>query len=149
MTHEIKIKPEYYVAVISGKKTFEIRWNDRKYEAGDHVILTEWNEDGPTGRKITITISYVLKDVPQYGLMEGFCIFGWENPPHLGFQTELLTRMLAVDNIQVPEEQRDRIAVDALGQQIMKDLFRDGYISKKNRGTWTEYGLTISVIGRR
>lgn len=149
MTHEIKIKPEYYVAVISGKKTFEIRWNDGKYEVGDHVILTEWNEDGPTGRKITITISYVLKDVPQYGLMEGFCIFGWENTPRLGFQTELITRTLAVDNLHVQEEYRDHIAAETMGKQIIQDLIASGYVFKADRGTWTEYGLTVSVIGRR
>ena len=75
--HEIKIKPKYYAAVIAGMKTFELRENDRDYQVGDEVKLMEWDEDGFTGRYYTITITYVLKDVPAYGLAEGFCIFGW------------------------------------------------------------------------
>ncbi|MBR3470283.1 MAG: DUF3850 domain-containing protein [Lachnospiraceae bacterium] len=75
--HEIKIKPKYYAAVIAGMKTFELRENDRDYQVGDEVKLMEWDEDGYTGRYYTITITYVLKDVPEYGLAEGFCIFGW------------------------------------------------------------------------
>ena len=35
MKHEIKIRPEFYKAVIAGMKTFEIRLDDRNYEVGD------------------------------------------------------------------------------------------------------------------
>lgn len=31
MTHYIKILPEYFNAVASGRKSFEVRCNDRKY----------------------------------------------------------------------------------------------------------------------
>lgn len=77
MRHEIKIRPEYYKAVIAGMKTFELRKNDRQYEVGDEVKLMKWDEDGFTGRYYTITITYVLKDVPEFGLADGYCIFGW------------------------------------------------------------------------
>jgi len=75
--HEIKIRPEYYKSVIAGMKTFELRENDRQYEVGDEVKLMEWDEEGFTGRYHTITITYVLQNVPEYGLADGFCIFGW------------------------------------------------------------------------
>ena len=39
MTHHLKIKPEYFQAVIDGKKPFEIRYNDRNFQTGDRVIL--------------------------------------------------------------------------------------------------------------
>ena len=42
MKHEIKIRPEFYKAVIAGMKTFEIRLDYRKYEVGDEVRLMEW-----------------------------------------------------------------------------------------------------------
>ena len=42
--HEIKIKPKYYVDVITGMKTFELRENDRDYQVGDVVKLMEWDK---------------------------------------------------------------------------------------------------------
>ena len=42
MTHHLKIKPEYFQAVIDGKKPFEIRNNDRNFQTGDKVILEEY-----------------------------------------------------------------------------------------------------------
>lgn len=30
-----------------------------------------------TGRFATRTIKYVLRNVPEYGLKEGYCIIGW------------------------------------------------------------------------
>ena len=40
MIHELKIYPEYFKAVISGEKTFEIRKNDRPFATreGDEQI---------------------------------------------------------------------------------------------------------------
>ena len=39
MEHELKIYPKYFEDVISGKKTFEVRKNDRKFNIGDILIL--------------------------------------------------------------------------------------------------------------
>lgn len=41
MKHELKIEPAYIDAVLGGRKTFEIRFNDRGYQAGDTVLMTE------------------------------------------------------------------------------------------------------------
>lgn len=39
MNHELKILPCYFDAVLSGRKTFEIRDNcDRGFQAGDTVM---------------------------------------------------------------------------------------------------------------
>lgn len=79
MTHIIKIRTEYYNAVLAGRKKFELRRDDRFFREGDSVILKEWNacEEKYTGRWQQVEISYVLRDCPEYGLMPGFCIFGW------------------------------------------------------------------------
>jgi len=41
--HELKIWPQYYARVSDGSKTFEVRENDRGFQAGDTVILREWD----------------------------------------------------------------------------------------------------------
>ena len=80
MTHTIKIRTEYYRAVLAGKKKFELRRDDRGYQVGDEVILEEWDpeKERNTGRWQQVVISYVLRDCPEYGLVPGYCIFGWE-----------------------------------------------------------------------
>lgn len=76
--HDLKTLPEYFEAVISGKKNFELRKNDRDYKVGDMFALREWEpEKGYTGRDYVQSIGYILKDCPEYGLMDGYIIFGW------------------------------------------------------------------------
>ena len=41
-THELKIYPKYFEAILDGKKTFEIRKNDRYFHVGDRIVLKEW-----------------------------------------------------------------------------------------------------------
>lgn len=78
MMHEIKILPKYFeAAAIDHTKKFELRKNDRDYKTGDIVKLREWDGRKYTGREYTTEIIYVLKDCPEYGLMDGYCIFCW------------------------------------------------------------------------
>lgn len=79
MKHELKIWPQYYGPVAEGLKTFEIRKNDRGFQAGDDVVLREYNPEeaveigphpetwikkGPTGytqsTPLKFRIGYVL-----------------------------------------------------------------------------------------
>jgi uncharacterized protein YqfB (UPF0267 family) len=75
MVHELKILPEYYNAVLSGDKTFEIRFNDRNYQVGDTLILREFTGDSYTGRETIKEVSYLLQDV-LFGLRENYCVMG-------------------------------------------------------------------------
>ena len=75
--HEIKILPQYYEAVSKGIKQFELRKDDRDYQVGDLVRLREWDGKEYTGNKMIVGIKYILRDCPEYGLMDGYCIFGW------------------------------------------------------------------------
>lgn len=75
--HEIKILPQYFQPVIAGVKTFELRKDDRDYQVGDLVKMREWDGNAYTGGKIVVDIKYILRDCPEYGLMDGYCIFGW------------------------------------------------------------------------
>lgn len=63
MTHELKIRPQFFDKVISGEKTFEIRKNDRNFIVGDRIILKEYDkETGFTGRNAVFEITYVMTD---------------------------------------------------------------------------------------
>lgn len=67
ITHELKILPKYYKEVLCGNKTFEIRFNDRDYKAGDIVIL----KNIETGQKIYKKIGYVC----DFAQQPGFVVF--------------------------------------------------------------------------
>lgn len=44
-THDLKIWPEHFAAVVSGDKTFEVRVNDRDYQVGDVLHLQEYDPE--------------------------------------------------------------------------------------------------------
>lgn len=74
--HDLKTLPQFYQAVITGAKPFEVRWNDRGYKVGDILQLWEWSEQtGYTGRSCRKIVTYTLDD-PEY-VKEGFIIMGW------------------------------------------------------------------------
>lgn len=73
-THEVKIASSYYEDIISGKKKFELRKNDRGYKVGDSLKMLEFDEGKHTGRTIDADIIYMLEDYT--GLEEGYCILG-------------------------------------------------------------------------
>ena len=77
MIHTLKILPEYFNEVIHDSKKFEIRKDEDDLQIGDVVILKEWDGEKYTGRATGQNIVYVLRDVPEYGLMPGYVIFGW------------------------------------------------------------------------
>jgi hypothetical protein len=74
-THYLKATPEYFQDVKSGKKLFEVRFNDRDYQAGDTVVLQEWlpHSEQYSGDEITKKITYILDDKvycsPDYVIM--------------------------------------------------------------------------------
>ena len=61
VNHDLKIEPAYFQAVLEGRKTFEVRYNDRGFNAGDTVKLIEWNPYYAcyTGMKLVKRIGYV------------------------------------------------------------------------------------------
>ena len=73
-TIEKKVLPEYFQAVKSHKKTFELRRDDSDYQVGDILKLREWDGEEYTGKVLFCQISYILRDCPKYGLKPGFCI---------------------------------------------------------------------------
>ena len=72
--HELKIYPKYFEQVLEGKKTFEIRKNDRNFQVGDRLALKEWDNIKYSGRSIYAEITYILDD-KFIGLAEGYIAF--------------------------------------------------------------------------
>ncbi len=75
MHHDLKIWPVFFQRHVDGKKNFEIRKNDRNFDAGDTLTLREWDptHEKYTGRWIEGEIPFVMAEV--MGLKEGYCAF--------------------------------------------------------------------------
>ena len=59
--HELKVWPEFWPALASGEKTFELRKDDRGFRAGDILWLREWSKAaGYTGREMRRRVTYLL-----------------------------------------------------------------------------------------
>jgi ASC-1-like (ASCH) protein len=58
-----KVWPEYFEAIASGKKKYELRLNDFDVNEGDTLILEEWDPETReyTGKKVEKKVAYVGK----------------------------------------------------------------------------------------
>ncbi len=77
-THELKTWPEYWEAVKSGEKTFEVRKHDRNYKVGDWLFLACYNPktEKYEGRgMIKCEVTYLLPG-GSFGVEKGFCVMG-------------------------------------------------------------------------
>ena len=69
LVHELKTRPEPFEEIETGRKTFELRENDRGFEVGDLLVLREWSfynslvrpGTGYSGRKTCRRITYMLE----------------------------------------------------------------------------------------
>ncbi len=60
--HELKTWPRYFSDVLSGKKTFELRKDDRGFDVGDILHLREFDpKTGYTGRECRRIVTYILR----------------------------------------------------------------------------------------
>lgn len=87
-THDLKVWPEFFAALVEGTKMFEVRRNDRGFAVGDVLHLREWTPERPdheapthgayTGRDVYRTVSYVLTGHVggSFGIYYGFCVLG-------------------------------------------------------------------------
>src|SRR5574343_2051457 len=82
-THDLKTDPEVFKAVQDGRKTYEIRKNDRGFAVGDLLLLRETEHSGAamaggaplvyTGRRELRAVTHMLTG-PIYGLAAGWSI---------------------------------------------------------------------------
>ena len=76
--HNIKLSSLYFDDVASGRKSFEVRINDRPYTLGDKICFQEVDSISSlyTGRKFIASITYLLNN-NRY-CKEGYVIFSLE-----------------------------------------------------------------------
>lgn len=73
--HDLKIRCEFYSALMSGVKRFEIRKNDRGFRVGHTLRLHEWEPGDIPGGEGTYTGDHAIAEVlymTGYGCEEGY-----------------------------------------------------------------------------
>lgn len=74
-THILKVIKPFFKELKNGNKKFEVRFNDRNFQAGDNLILKEYcsKTEKFTGKRISKGITYVLTG-GQFGIEEGYVV---------------------------------------------------------------------------
>ena len=75
MVHVLKAWDVFMADIASGKKTFEVRRNDRNYEHGDILILQGFDMESKkyTGKSIEAEITYMLIG-GIFGIDTDYCV---------------------------------------------------------------------------
>ena len=62
--HDLKIEKKYFNDVVTERKKFEVRKNDRDYQVNDILSLNEYDKDKKiyAGRHISAKVLYILDD---------------------------------------------------------------------------------------
>jgi hypothetical protein len=74
--HELKIWPEFFDAIVMGRKKFEVR-KDIGFNVGDVLYLQSWDpvKNEYTGSFMYAQVIYKL-DGGQFGIEPGYCVLG-------------------------------------------------------------------------
>lgn len=83
--HKLKTLARYWEAIEDGRKTFEVRKNDRAFQTGDILVLEKIDNEGRfyeaepgksmTPKTIRKRITYLLQG-GQFGIEAGYCVLG-------------------------------------------------------------------------
>ncbi len=77
VTHVVKIDLYWWNEIAAGRKTAELRLDDRDYQVGDRlrfiVLGSSYGER---------TITHVLKNAEQFGLRPGYVMLSLSNPDY-------------------------------------------------------------------
>lgn len=122
MKHELKIKPEYFAAVVTGEKTFEIRNNaDRNFQVGDTLILKSWDGEF-NGNFVERTISYIT----DFEQKPGYVVLGLFGAREFELLERLTSVGIAIDKAalsgKVPDQHPMKNRLDMLAKRHQKML---------------------------
>lgn len=84
-THLLKSWPQFFAAVVEGRKKFEVRRDDRNFRVGDTLLLQEFIPETRewTQREYPVKVSYIIAGdqkcaVSKEAIKKGFCVMGIE-----------------------------------------------------------------------
>lgn len=77
LIHDVKIAPNYFKAIVTGVKNFEIRKNDRNYQVDDFLLLKEYKEGKYTGAKILKQITFIS----EYEQKDNYIVMSLKSVP--------------------------------------------------------------------
>jgi hypothetical protein len=76
-THDLKTIPPYFDEVLSRRKKFEVRKNDRDFQVNDYLVLREYDGGKYTGNSVGAYVTDVLHG-PAFGIEEGYVVMSIE-----------------------------------------------------------------------
>lgn len=81
--HGLKTWPAYFEAVRKGRKTFEVRLDDRGFRRGDFLHLQEYDPKTSrySGRTLTALVRYILRK--GFGLQPGYVVMAIRKEPNV------------------------------------------------------------------
>lgn len=65
MIHSVKCSSNYFLDLLSGRKTFELRFNDRDYKVGDYLAVNETKHFAHSDDEISSTSDNTVKTLPD------------------------------------------------------------------------------------
>lgn len=74
--HRLKTIKPFHSDVWCGRKTFEVRKDDRGYEVGDYLVLDEYEGGKYTEAKPLVRIVDYLLRGGQFGIEPGYVVLG-------------------------------------------------------------------------
>lgn len=92
-THTLKIYPRFFDDLIEGRKTWELRKDDRGYQVGHFLHFREFNtnqQEGQqfTGRQARFEITYLVANLQSFGLADDHVIMSVRPAPKQHDRTE-------------------------------------------------------------
>jgi len=77
MVHRLKTWDEFMMDIATGKKSFEVRLDDRGFDEGHVLLLEGWDntEKKYTEKVIEAEVTYILYG-GQFGIEEGYVVMG-------------------------------------------------------------------------
>jgi hypothetical protein len=76
MKHTLKTVSPYWELLISGEKTFEIRYDDRCFQKGDILELKHWSTENSCFFSADAPLLYEVTMVCHYCQKRGWCVLG-------------------------------------------------------------------------
>lgn len=75
--HALKTVEPHFTELWEGRKTFELRKNDRDFKVGDRLFLRLYDGQTFGNKGLMAEVTHILSDFPD-GLKEGYCILSIE-----------------------------------------------------------------------